>query len=176
MSGVCFVTAIDSPEPLNWGLKVENIAAPMVLVCSRDMADALRDRGVPPHVSIITTELPHTPSLGDKLAWLRQAGRAGYPGAHGYYWLDIQLIYQHLSFEFLYSDLLPRAIARFATGPAYFIMPGYDADGFFGGPKASIEASPTRRATPPRICSPRAPDRAPPRCLPRRSTGRDQPI
>ena len=85
-------------------------------------------------------ELPQTPSLSDKLMWLREACRAGYQNAHSYYWLDAKLVYASLSFEFLYSDLLARAIARFASGPAYFIMPGYDAASFFGGPKDSIEA------------------------------------
>ena len=140
MNGSCFVTAVDSPEPLNWGLKIERIAVPMVLLCSHDMAAVLSDRGVPPHVCVITTELPHAPSPGDKLERLREVCRAGHHGAHSYYWLDIRLIYQHLSFEFLYGDLLTRAIERFAPGPAYFIMPGYDAGSFFGGPKAAIEA------------------------------------
>jgi hypothetical protein len=140
MNRACFLTTIDNPEPLNWGLKLEKIAAPMVLLCSRDMAEALKAQSVPPHVSIVIGELPQTPSLGDKLRWLRDACRVGYQNAHSYYWLDARLIYTHLSFEFLYSDLLSRAIARFASGPAYFIMPGYDAASFFGGPKASIEA------------------------------------
>jgi len=140
MSRACFLTAIDSPEPLNWGLKLEKIAAPMVLLCSRDMAEALKVQSVPPHVSIVISELPRTPSLGDKLTWLRDACRAGYQNAHSYYWLDARLVYVNLSFEFLYSDLLARAIARFAPGPACFIMPGYDAASFFGGPKTSIEA------------------------------------
>ena len=42
MSRACFLTAIDNPEPLNWGLKLEKIAAPMVLLCSRGMAEALK--------------------------------------------------------------------------------------------------------------------------------------
>jgi hypothetical protein len=140
MSRACFLTTIDNPEPLNWGLKLEKIATPMVLLCSRDMAEALQVESVPPHVSIVIAELPRTPSLSDKLTWLRDACRAGYQNAHSYYWLDAQLVYAHLSFEFLYSDLLSRAIARFAPGAAYFIMPGYDAASFFGGPKTSIEA------------------------------------
>jgi hypothetical protein len=140
MNRACFLTAIDNPEPLNWGLKLEKIATPMVLLCSREMAEALKVQSVPPHVSIVISELPRTPSLGDKLTWLRDACRAGYQNAHSYYWLDARLVYTNLSFEFLYSDLLARAIARFAPGPAYFIMPGYDAASFFGGPKTSIAA------------------------------------
>jgi len=140
MNRACFLTAIDNPEPLNWGLKLEKIATPMVLLCSREMAEALKVQSVPPHVSIVISELPRTPSLGDKLTWLRDACRAGYQNAHSYYWLDARLVYTNLSFEFLYSDVLARAIARFAPGPAYFIMPGYDAASFFGGPKTSIAA------------------------------------
>lgn len=139
MNRACFVTTIDNPEPLKWGLKVERIAAPMVLLCSRDMAEALKAQNVPPHVSIVIGELPQTPSLGDKLTWLRDACRAGYQNAHSYYWLDARLVYAHLSFEFLYSDLLRRAVARFAPDPAYFLMPGYDSASFFGGPKTSLE-------------------------------------
>jgi hypothetical protein len=139
MNRACFLTTIDNPEPLNWGLNLEKIATPMVLLCSRDMAEVLKVQRVPPHVSIVISELPQTPSLGDKLTWLRDACRVGYQNAHSYYWLDARLVYANLSFEFLYSDLLSRAIARFASGPAYFIMPGYDAASFFGGPKTSIE-------------------------------------
>jgi hypothetical protein len=140
MNRACFLTAIDNPEPLNWGLKLEKIAAPMVLLCSRVMAEALKAQSLPTHISIVIDELPQTPSLGDKLAWLRDACRVGYQNANSYYWLDARLVYANLSFEFLYSDLLSRAIARFASGPAYFIMPGYDPATFFGGPKTSIEA------------------------------------
>src|SRR5262249_31140566 len=53
---------------------------------------------------------------------------------------DPRLLYANLSFEFLYNDVLARAIARFSSGPAYFIMPGYDAESFFGGPKSALEA------------------------------------
>jgi hypothetical protein len=140
MIRACFLTTIDNLEPLNWGLKLEKIAAPMVLLCSPGMAEALQAQSVPPHVSIVIVELPQTPSVGDKLTWLRDACRAGYQNADSYYWLDARLLYAHLSFEFLYSDLLARAIERFAPGPAYFIMPGYDAASFFGGPRISIEA------------------------------------
>jgi hypothetical protein len=140
MSRACFLTTIDSPEPLNWGLKLEKIATPMVLLCSRDMAEALKAQSVPPHVSIVIGELPQAPSPGDKLKWLRDVCRVGYQSAHSYYWLDARLVYANLSFEFLYSDLLSRAITRFASSLAYFIMPGYEAASFFGGPKAAIEA------------------------------------
>lgn len=140
MNRACFLTTIDNPEPLKWGLKLEKIATPMVLLCSREMAEALKAQSVPPHVSIVTGELPETPSLSDKLTWLRDACGAGYHDADRYYWLDARLIYANLSFEFLYSDLLSRAVARFASGPAYFIMPGYDTASFFGGPRTAIEA------------------------------------
>jgi hypothetical protein len=58
----------------------------------------------------------------------------------GCYWLDCRLIYAHLSFEFLYGDLLSRAVTHAASGPASFVMPGYKPGSFFGGPTAAIEA------------------------------------
>ena len=93
MNRACFLTTIANPEPLNWGLKLEKIATPMVLLCSRDMAEALKAQSVPPHVSIVISELPQTPSLGDKLTWLRDACRVGYQNADSYYWIDARLVY-----------------------------------------------------------------------------------
>lgn len=139
MNGVCLVTSVDSPEPLKWGLEVERIAIPMVLLCRGDMIPVFQEGDLPPHVALVATDLPETLSLPDKLAGLHRACRGGYHNADCYYWLDIRLVYQHLSFEFLYGDVLTRAIGRFATGPAYFIMPGYEASSFFGGPKLVIE-------------------------------------
>ena len=140
MNGVCLVTSIDSHEPLKWGLKVERIAVPMVLLCSNDMVPVLREQGLPPHVALVATALPEALALRDKVAGLQRACRGGYHDADAYYWLDIQLIYQHLSFEFLYGDLLKHAVRQFAAGPGYFVMPGYAAGSFFGGPKAALAA------------------------------------
>lgn len=140
MSSLCFVTAFDNLEPLHWGLDVKRIAVPMVLFCARDVAAVLADRDPSSHVRVVAAAVPRTPSLADKLAWLVDARRGGYHDCDGGYWLDSALIYQHLSFEFLYSDLLERAVRQFAPGPACFVMPGYTRDSFFGGPTAAIEA------------------------------------
>ncbi|MGE0449063.1 MAG: hypothetical protein AB7Q29_05700 [Vicinamibacterales bacterium] len=134
------MTTVDGPAPLDWGWRVEQIAVPMVLLCRPEMTDVLRDRGLPPNVRVVSSDLPETPSVRDRIAWLIEASRAWYPGASGYYWLDSLFIYRNLSFEFLYSDLLTRAIARFAPHAACFRMPGYDAESFFGGPAATFEA------------------------------------
>ena len=48
MNSACFLTTIDNPEPLNWGLKLDKIATPMILFCSRDMAETLTVQSVPP--------------------------------------------------------------------------------------------------------------------------------
>ena len=140
MSRCCFVTALDDATPFEWGWQLDRVAVPMVLFCSPDIADTLRRRDLPSHVTLITAELPQPPSLRHKIASLRDACRLGHHDADSYYWVDVRMIYMHLSFEYLYGDLFAEAIRRFTSGPAYFIMPGYEADSCFGGPRSVIEA------------------------------------
>jgi hypothetical protein len=135
------VTSVGGDEPLRWGLEAGKIALPTVLLCSAEMARAFGDRGVSPDVLVLDAGVAEAPSLADKLAFLEEACAARYHGADCYYWAEIDLLSQHLSFEFLYSDLLARALARFAAQPVYFAMPGYHPASFFGGPKLALRAA-----------------------------------
>lgn len=140
-SRICLVTSVVDDEPLKWGLEVGRIAVPMVMLCSPDMAEAMRAAGPSPAVRIVARDSARPPSARDKLAHLYAVCRAADDQTDRYYWLDIELLYRNLSFEFVYSDLLQRALHRFHDRPAYFAMPGYEVSSFFGGAPDALRAA-----------------------------------
>lgn len=141
MNRVSLVTAVDSDEPIKWGLDVSRIAVPTVLLCPAEMAAAFRERGPSADVHLVTVARAERLSIRDKLDALHETCRAEDHPGDGYFWVNAELLYQHLSFEFLYADVLARALRELGAGGAYFQMPGYDPGSFFGGPRHTLEAA-----------------------------------
>jgi hypothetical protein len=130
---LCLVTAIADDEPIKWGLDLSRVAVPMVVLCGDAIEPLLRAAQPSASVLLQSAVLPDELTPAFRLDALRRVGAARPHDAELYYWIDPRLLYQHLSFEFVYSDLLARAVEHCGPAPGFFAMPGYQPAGFFGG-------------------------------------------
>ncbi|MDX2170752.1 MAG: hypothetical protein SF182_27020 [Deltaproteobacteria bacterium] len=139
---LCLVTAIADDEPIKWGLDLGRVAVPLVVLCGDEIAPRLRAEPRSASVLLHPAALPAEWTPAYRLEALRGIAAARLHAADVYYWVDARLLYQHLSFEFVYSNLLAGAVAHHGTAPGFFAMPGYEPASFFGGGAPDLLAVP----------------------------------